>query len=134
YLLDHGGQVQVLELSGYLFFGSAYSLLERVNALVAQHRLRTIIFDFSAVTGIDSSAGASFAKIRELLRKAGVRQVMAAMSPAAAEILSTSSGLDDEVGRHEQLDGALEEAEEAVLTAHDAAGGKRRTMIDWLED
>jgi sulfate permease, SulP family len=134
YLLHHGGQVQVLELSGYLFFGSAYSLLERVNLLVAEYRLKTIIFDFSAVTGIDSSAGASFAKIRELLRKAGVRQVMAAMSPAAAEILSTSSGLDDEVVRHDQLDGALEAAEELVLVAHDAAGGKRRTMIDWLQD
>jgi SulP family sulfate permease len=134
FLLEHGGQVQVLVLSGTLFFGSAYSLLEHVTALVAERRPKTMIFDFSAVTGIDSSAGASFAKIRELLRKNGVRQVMAAMSPAATKILSTGSGLDRGIGRHEHLDSALEEAEEDMLRAHDAAAGERRPMTDWLTD
>jgi SulP family sulfate permease len=134
FLLEHGGQVQVLVLSGYLFFGSAYSLLERVTALVAERRPKTMIFDFSGVTGIDSSAGASFAKIRELLRKNGIRQVMAAMSPAATAILSASAGLDAEVGRHDHLDTALEEAEDNMLRAHAAAQGQRRSMIDWLTD
>jgi SulP family sulfate permease len=134
FLLEHGGQVQVLELAGYVFFGSAYSLLERVTALVSERRPKEIIFDFSAVTGIDSSAGASFAKIRELLRKSGTRQVIAAMSPAAASILSASSGLDEDVRRHDHLDSALEDAEEALLASHDGTRGERRTMVDWLED
>jgi SulP family sulfate permease len=134
FLLENGGQVQVLVLSGYLFFGSAYSLLERVTALVAERRPKTMIFDFSGVTGIDSSAGASFAKIRELLRKNGIRQVMAAMSPAATAILSGRAGLDDAVGRHDHLDTALEQAEGEMLRAHDAAGAQRRSMIDWLTD
>src|SRR5262249_27806534 len=56
FLLEHGGQIQVLELSGYLFFGSAYSLLEWVARLVADKRPRGVIFDFSGVTGVDSSA------------------------------------------------------------------------------
>jgi SulP family sulfate permease len=134
FLLEHGGQVQVLVLSGYLFFGSAYSLLERVTALVAERRPRTMIFDFSGVTGIDSSAGASFAKIRELLRKHAIRQVMAAMSPAAAAILSASEGVGAEVGRHDHLDTALEEAEEDMLRAYAAAHGERRSMVDWLAE
>jgi SulP family sulfate permease len=134
FLLEHGGQVQVLVLSGYLFFGSAYSLLERVAALVAQRRPKTMIFDFAGVTGIDSSAVASFAKIRELLRKNGIRQVMAAMSPAAVKILSAGSGLGAETGRHDHLDTALEEAEEQMLRARDTAAGQRRSMTDWLED
>jgi SulP family sulfate permease len=134
FLLEHGGQVQALVLSGYLFFGSAYSLLERVAALVGMRRPKTVIFDFSGVTGIDSSAGASFAKIRELLRKNGIRQVMAAMSPAATAILSASAGIDANVSRHDHLDAALEEAEEDMLRAHDAAEGQRRSMVDWLSD
>jgi SulP family sulfate permease len=134
FLLEHGGQVQVLVLSGYLFFGSAYSLLEQVTALVAERRPKTMIFDFSGVTGIDSSAGASFSKIRELLRKNDIRQVMAAMSEAATVILSASAGLGPEVGRQDHLDTALEEAEEDMLRAHDAAQGQRRSMVDWLTE
>jgi len=134
FLSEHGGQVQVLELTNYLFFGSAYSLLERVSAIVSERHPKEIIFDFSAVTGIDSSAGASFARIRELLRKNDIRQVMSAMSPAAVRVLSSGSGFDDEIHRFGHLDSALEDAEEALLSAHDTARGTRRSMVDWLQD
>ena len=82
---------------------------------------------FSGVTGIYSSAGACFAKIRDVLRQNGARQVMAALSPAAANVMSASSGLDDDVGRHDHLDKALEEAEETLLAGmpNPAAAGDR---------
>jgi SulP family sulfate permease len=133
-LAENGGQIQVLELSGYLFFGSAYSVQERVTNLVTETKPTKVIFDFSRITGIDSSAGACFAKIRDVLRKNGTGQVMAALSPAAANILNASSGLDDSVGRHDHLDRALEEAEEMLLTAHAASRGRRRSILDWLEE
>jgi SulP family sulfate permease len=134
FLLEHGGQVQILELSGYLFFGSAYSLLERVTAMISEQRPAEIIFDFAAVTGIDSSAGASFARIRELMRKNGTRQVMAAMSPVAVRILNSSSGLDAEVQHYGHLDAALEDGEETLLATRGASEGRRRSVVDWLED
>jgi SulP family sulfate permease len=134
FLSEHGGQVQVLELSGYLFFGSAYSVLERVTTLVAERRLQEVIFDFTGVTGIDSSAGASFTKIRELLRKNGIRQAMVAMSPMAANILSTRAGLDESVRCPDNLDTALEEAEEALLATSEVSVGLHRSMVDWLTE
>ena len=133
-LAEHGAQVQVLELSGYLFFGSAYSVQERVARLVTGSKPREVIFDFSGVTGIDSSAGACFAKIRDVLRQNGARQVMAALSPAAANVMSASSGLDDGVGRHDHLDKALEEAEETLLAARAESCGSRRSLTAWLEE
>ena len=133
FLLERGGEVQVLALSGYLFFGSAYSLQERVASLIADRKPKVLIFDFSRVTGIDSSAGASFARIRSILHKDGIRQVMTALSPAAVRILGTSSGLDGEVGCHDRLDKALEEAEDMLLANHADAGGGPRSMLDWLE-
>jgi len=133
-LAEHGAEVQALELAGYLFFGSAHSVQERVTALVTDGRLTRVIFDFSAVTGIDSSAGACFAKIRDVLRKNGTRQVMAGLSPVAARILSTSSGLDDRIVCHDHVDGALEEAEETLLAAYAAFRGGRRSLADWLEE
>jgi sulfate permease, SulP family len=134
FLSEHGGQVQVLELSGYLFFGSAYSVLERVTSLVAERRLQEVIFDFSGVTGIDSSAGASFAKIRDLLKKNGIRQAMVAMSPLAANILSTRASIDDSVRCPDNLDTALEEAEEAILASAEVTVGSHRSMVDWLTE
>ena len=133
-LAEHGAQVQVLELSGYLLFGSAYSVQERVARLVTGSKPREVIFDFSGVTGIDSSAGACFAKIRDVLRQNGARQVMAALSPAAANVMSASSGLDDGVGRHDHLDKALEEAEETLLAARAESCGSRRSLTAWLEE
>jgi sulfate permease, SulP family len=134
FLTEHGGQVQVLELSGYLFFGSAYSVLERVMNLVAERRLQEMIFDFSGVTGIDSSAGASFAKIRDLLKKNGIRQAMVAMSPMAANILNIRASLDESVRCPDNLDTALEEAEETVLATSEVPVGLHRSMVDWLTE
>jgi SulP family sulfate permease len=133
-LAEHGAQVQILELSGNLFFGSAYSVQERVTRLVAENKPAEVIFDFSAVSAIDSSAGACFAKIRDVLRKNGARQVMAGLSPEVARILSASSGLDDRGSHHDHLDRALEEAEETLLAAHAASCGSRRSLGAWLEE
>ncbi len=133
FLLKQGGKVQILELSGYLFFGSAYSVLERVTTMVAERSPQEIIFEFSGVTGINSSAGASFTKIRDLLRKNGIRQVMVGTSPIAEHIL-TSAGLDRDTPRHDSLDTALEQAEEALLATRDVSLDQRRSMVDWLGD
>jgi SulP family sulfate permease len=129
-LMKEGGQVQALELSGYLFFGSAYSLLERVTALLAGRRLSKMIFDFSGVTGIDSSASAAFAKISELLRKNGTKQVMVGMSRSVRRVLNTEVG----VRQYDHLDGALEEAEEELLASKGVTATLGPSMVDWLTD
>jgi SulP family sulfate permease len=134
FLAQNGGQVQILQLSGYLFFGSTYSLQEKVASVVADIRPAEIIFDFSGVTGIDSSAGASFAKIRGILHKSGTRQVMVAMPPAAVAIVRASSGLDDTIACHDHLDTALEQAEEALLEKYGAARRLGRSLLDWLAE
>ncbi|MFO0759741.1 MAG: SulP family inorganic anion transporter [Byssovorax sp.] len=69
-LLHHlGAQIHVLKLQGYLFFGTAYNLLTRVQARMAGGEpmpVRYIVLDFRHVDGIDSSAVLSFAKMRKL--------------------------------------------------------------------
>ena len=133
-LLQHGGQVQVFELSGYLFFGSAYSLLERVAGLIADRHPKEVMFDFVGVTGINSSAGAAFTKIGDLLRQSGTRQVMIGMSPAARKILRATASLDDSIRRHDYLDAALEEGEETILTTYEVSANAHLSMVDWLTD
>jgi len=126
--------VRVLQLSSFVFFGSAYRLQHQVKALIDGKSARMVILDFSAVTGIDSSAGAAFARIRDLLRDAGIRQVMVGLSPAMAHILIEAGGLDRRVDTYAALDEALEEGEKEVLTAHKASHGARDTLDEWLEE
>lgn len=133
FLLKHGGQVHVLELSGYVFFGSAYSMLERTQTLLAEPSLKVMIFDFSRVTGIDSSAGALFGKIRDLIANNGARQIMVAMSPRAAEIFDSAGAFGGNIERYDHLDAALEAEEEEMLKAYDSPISVR-SMIDWLTD
>jgi len=134
FLLEYGGQVQVLQLSGFIFFGSAYTLLERIKALVVERQPKIVIFDFSDVTGIDSSAGASFVKIHDLLRKASATQVMVAMSARATGILNASAALGENIQYFDHLDSALEAAEEKMLSAYEAPNSLRSSMIDWLTE
>jgi SulP family sulfate permease len=64
-----GQQVHILELQGFIFFGTANALLERIRARVtdtAQSEVRYIVLDFRRVTGLDSSAVLSFVKGRQL--------------------------------------------------------------------
>jgi SulP family sulfate permease len=67
-----GKQVLILELQGYIFFGTANQLLEKVRTHLsnfAQTRFCFLLLDFSRVTGIDSSAVLSFRKMNQLVQK-----------------------------------------------------------------
>ncbi len=46
----------------------------------------------------------------------------------------TSAGLDRDTSRHDSLDTALEQAEEALLATRDVSLDQRRSMVDWLGD
>ncbi|MGH8927983.1 MAG: SulP family inorganic anion transporter, partial [Acidimicrobiia bacterium] len=67
-LLDEGGDaILVIELQGYLFFGSAKTVFNRVRALAQESPgLRYLILDLRRVNGTDSTALASFIKLGRL--------------------------------------------------------------------
>jgi sulfate permease, SulP family len=132
-LAAHGAQVQVLELRGYVFFGSAYGVREKVKALVGERRLMMLIFDFSRVMGIDSSAAATMVGIVRWLRDKGVQQRMVALSPAALQALG-GTGLNKDVVVLSDLNEALEQAENAVLAAHASEASAKPAFSDWLVD
>ncbi len=66
-LHEKGKQIFILRLQGYIFFGTANSLLEQVRhrAENAQLAPRFVVFDFRLVSGMDSSALLSFTKIKQ---------------------------------------------------------------------
>lgn len=128
WLHHHGGETQILELHGYLFFGTAERLLAWVRDRLREGAdeqsdrdlLRYLILDFRRVTGVDSSALHCFRRIAQLSRDKGfsvfvsdVDEVAAAQLPLAGHV-SGASGVQG-WQRVADLDHALEWAEEMSL-------------------
>ncbi len=79
-ILDAGDRIHIVWLSGYIFFGSSNRMYEEIKRSVG-HGLagerRWIVLDLSGVTGIDSSALLSFAKLSAWAREAYVDVALA---------------------------------------------------------
>jgi SulP family sulfate permease len=97
YLQQMGGHVAVLQLQGYLFFGTAYRLLQRVrDRIVSQSPLPAyfLVLDFRHVDGLDSSAVVSFSRMRKLAEGAGAVLVLTELPPAVRRQLERGGCLE----------------------------------------
>jgi SulP family sulfate permease len=82
-LRELGRHIHILELQGFIFFGTANALLEQIRARVAdarQSQVRYIILDFRRVTGLDSSAVLSFVRGRQLAEAQGITLLLTHIS------------------------------------------------------
>ncbi|MBW1788352.1 MAG: SLC26A/SulP transporter family protein [Deltaproteobacteria bacterium] len=69
---EKGEQIHILKLQGFIFFGTASNLMEKVRerALRADiPHLRFVVLDFTHVTDLDSSAVIGFVKMKQLGEK-----------------------------------------------------------------
>lgn len=126
YLAARGDELLILQLQGYLFFGTANGLLERIEArLEAPPPVRYLVLDFRQVTGLDATALMSFEKLMPLARQRGLIVVMSGLAPALARRLE-QAGLDGDeregarLARFATLDAALEWCEAQLLAAPEA--------------
>jgi SulP family sulfate permease len=82
-LLAGQGESQfILRLHGFIFFGTANSLLETVRQRadrIDRARVNYVVMDFSLVSGIDSSALRSFTKMIYLAQERGFTMVFCAV-------------------------------------------------------
>jgi SulP family sulfate permease len=83
-LKERGERLYILELQGFIFFGTAHRLLEQVRRRLADpERLAPhfILFDFRQVSGLDASAALSFVKIKQVAQAKNIRLVFSQLSP-----------------------------------------------------
>ena len=126
FLQQVGGQIYVMKLTGYMFFGTITSVEREIRDVLNdynfKHRpIRYLIVDLSHVTGIDFSAAEAFTRVR---RQVAARNV---------ELIFCGVEADSEVGKGLQgvgvwsnegegveifvnLNGALEACENELLT------------------
>jgi SulP family sulfate permease len=115
-----GPHIYVLELQGFIFFGTANALLDQIRVRVAdteQPPVRYIVLDFRRVTGLDSSAVISFVKGKQLAEAQTIILVLTHLSERIREQLELGGLFEDEKGVHvfPDLDHGLEWCEEELL-------------------
>ncbi|WP_296513683.1 SulP family inorganic anion transporter [Rhodopseudomonas sp.] len=129
----HGGEIQGLNLQSYLFFGSANRLYQHVKVLLQRYpECRHLVFDFTLVNGVDSSAAYSFAQIKRLSQERGARLVLVNLPPPLAKILRASQFISGDVVVMPELDHALEWCENELIARHGKHEGDEGTLIGWL--
>jgi sulfate permease, SulP family len=131
-LAAHGKELQGMALQGYLFFGTANRLYEKVKALLAgQPNCRFLLFDFRLVVGIDSSATHSFTQIKDAADDKGVQLVLVNLTPELRRAFQAIRVRTDNVIVASDLDHAIESCEEAIIEAHrpDEAGFSLHTWL-----
>ena len=82
-LRQKGDWVYILELQGFIFFGTAYTLLKKVSERLESAEKSAphfVVLDFRRVKGLDSSAIFSFARMKQLAVSKGVVLVFTHLS------------------------------------------------------
>ena len=87
-LREKGSDLYIVELQGYIFFGTAYTFVEQIRQRLESPDLpplRYILFDFRLVTGIDSSATLSFSRLRQMVQGHEIHLVFTNLSDQVSQ-------------------------------------------------
>lgn len=136
-LREEGDQIRVYHLRGYIFFGSAHRLIDRLKAeLGGDPRPTCVLLDFSAVSGVDLSAVNALCRFIRYAQTAETQVVLS----AASEPLQEGLRLNLPPPAHKKLlfgadvDEALEQCEDLVIASkrQDSNGGlaSREALLD----
>ena len=123
----HGHELFILQLQGFVFFGTANQLVERLRQRTSEGDLpavRYLLLDFRLVSAIDSSAVLGFVKMRQLAENQDVGLIFA-HTPAEIRSQLEHNGIREGgavvVRWFEELDLAVEWCEDQILLARGIA-------------
>ncbi len=128
FLREVGDQTVVFQLQGYIFFGTAFSLLTKIRERIEMRNLpevRYMILNFTRVSGLDSSASSSFLKMSQLAEKMNIHILMARLPEDMIQHLVSSGFCDIEAVRlhfFATLDEAMEWCEDRLLASMEDPG------------
>lgn len=120
----HGERARVYRLRGYIFFGTAHKLADRLKrALGADPKPICVLLDFGATTGVDVSAVNAIGRFILAADRAGTRVALSGTSRELDLGLKQSlpPSVHDDLLVADDMDQALERCEDLVLAAHTRA-------------
>ena len=135
-LTEVGDRIVLIELQGFLFFGKTEQIVRSVREMPAlQSGVEVLVVDFHRVTGMDSSAGASFDRLLRFTEDLGIEVVFCG---ATTDVLTA---IQQTIGhrsiRHEvDQDRALEVCEVHLLASVGSSDEGEQgiaEMAEWAE-
>ncbi|MBY5162616.1 SulP family inorganic anion transporter [Salsipaludibacter albus] len=110
-----GRRASIVELQGFVFFGTADQVVATVvDGLDADPEVEFLVVDLARVTGVDSSALASFHRLARHAGAHGVEVVVSGCSPAVLAVLAPVLA-EGVLTTATDLDHAVEAGEERLL-------------------
>jgi len=133
----HGSSIIIYSLRGYLFFGTANSIIDRITEYEKLHegRCKGILIDMHRVTGVDVSALNAFAQLRKQCESEGVLLHFSGVPGEIREQLTAvnavSRSVDGTALVFDSHDVALEYVENGILEQR-RDGPRRRSIREFL--
>lgn len=137
-LKEHGAQIHVLWISGFIFFGSSNGLFEFIRRVMEEQKdplLRYLVLDFATVPGLDTSAVLSLVKLRNYCDERAAHIAFAGLNDQLDEMFR-DSGLITTDGPHRAFpdrNEALEWCENLLLAEHDTEEPTEDAFEKWLK-
>lgn len=138
FLQTAGEKLYILELQGFIFFGTANKLLEQIQKRVKdaqQPSLQFVMLDFRLVKGLDSSAVLSFNRLEQLAQKNNLTLVYTNLSLNVKKMLRQGDSLKKIVCQvFPDLDRGLEWCEEQFLEAEFGLSARDKAIEQQLQE
>ena len=115
---DNGDQIFILPLQGFIFFGTANKLLQRVLDRIendTRNSMKYLLSDFRQVTGMDSSAVNSFNKLKIMAENHKFQVLLC--------------GLDQDINEQLLIEGLIPDDSNIIQTFVDLDHG-----LEWCEE
>ena len=140
-LSAHGDAILIIRLQGFLFFGTAERLRQRVERRATETAARTrfVVIDFRRVTGVDSSTVLSFIRLSQTAVRENFEIVLTGVSDASRASMARGGlemGDDAPMRFAPDFDGGLKWCEDRLLAeaAPEYAANTPRPLTDRLAD
>ena len=136
---DSGDQTLILPLQGFIFFGSANRLLERIKLHLQsqnENNLKYLVFDFKQVTGVDSSTINSFNKLRILAELDNFQVLFCNLTPQIISQFEAEGLFADSMDlflKFDDLDHGMEWCEEQIISETTISSNKQKEEIDEIK-
>lgn len=96
-LHQHGSEIFIMSLQGFIFFGTIQGILDKLRARIADHsqgELSYIVLDFRRVTHLDSSAVFGITRLKQVAQANNILMVWTDVKPGMVKNLERG-GLHD---------------------------------------
>ena len=136
-LRDQGERVRTYRLRGYIFFGSAVAMGDRLKRTLESDPVpHCLLLDFAGVSGLDASAVNVFYRVIQTARSLGTKIVLSALPERLESTLRRSlpEGEWRSLLFEDDLDRGLERCEQIVIAEwhrlHAGSDDARTTLLD----